>query len=88
MTNSKPRYNIEERTFEFENEYVEIQEETVELKKIFSASIEKSNVVCIVFENLILCIICILKFGFCGFFAKSCTNIFDQILISKSYGYV
>ncbi len=62
MTNSKPEY-IEERTFEFENEYIELQEETVELKKIFSTSIEKSDVVCSVFENLILGIICILRFG-------------------------
>lgn len=65
MTNSKPEYNIEERAFEFVNKYTELKQNISERKKIFSTSIEKSNVVCSVFENLILGIICILRFGSC-----------------------
>jgi len=50
MTNSKPKYNTEERTFEFVNKYTEVKENIGERKKIILASIEKSHLIFIVFD--------------------------------------
>jgi hypothetical protein len=43
---------------------------TVQLKKIISSIIEKSKIVCFVFETLILFIICFLRFVFWNFLPK------------------
>jgi hypothetical protein len=50
MTNSKPKYNKEERAFEFKNKCIELREATIELKKVFRESIEKSHLIFIVLK--------------------------------------